>query len=137
MKYRSPHEIPSYKATGRERLEYFSCFLDTLAPERFTFSRWYGHGKGCAVGLAAAMDRWVQAQGLRLEHDDSLKDCGPVYEREMDWDAVAGFFELTHSEVKRLFSPIGYDGELRPHPRKVAAKIRAFLAVTAREDVAA
>ena len=128
MEHRSPGEIRTYVAPGSERLERLASILDTLPPERLTFSRWYGDGKGCAIGLAATIDPWFQAQGLRLEHDHSLKDCHPVYDGATDWSAAASFFELSHKELRDLFDQTGYDGEMRPHPQRVASRIRKLLA---------
>ncbi len=127
MQYRSAAEIPTLVATGRERLERLATFLDVLPPDRLTFSRWYGQQTGCAVGLAAARDPWFRAQGLRLERDDSLKDCRPAYRGEADWRAVMSFFGISREGATRLFGQAGYDGEMQPHPKKVAGKIRDYL----------
>jgi len=32
--------------------------------------------------------------------------------------------------VRQLLDPMGYDGDLRPHPQRVADKIRRYLAMT-------
>ena len=127
MKYEHPHELRGYRANGPERLEQLAQFLDQLQPGTLTFSRWYGQGKGCAVGLAAAMEPWFQAQGLALHHDESLKECQPVYEDSKDWRAVTAFFEISHADARYLFSQEGYSGNLRPPPQTMAAKIRVFL----------
>ena len=127
MQYRSPREIPTYIATGHERLAHLAAFLDTLPPVKLTLSRWFGHGKGCAVGLAVASDPWFHAQGLHLERADSLKDCRPVYHRRADWRAVESFFEIGLEDARQLFQQAGYDGDMRPHPKRVAAKIREYL----------
>ena len=79
MRYVAPGDIPRYEASGQERLSHLVAFLETVQPGRLTFTRWFGDGRGCAVGLAAAFDPWFQAQGLRLEQDESLKDCRPVF----------------------------------------------------------
>jgi hypothetical protein len=128
MRYVNPRSVPGFRASGRERLEQLANFLDTVAPGRLTFSRWYGDGRGCAVGLAAANEPWFQAQGLSLRRNDDLKECQPVYRDRRDWRAVVAFFEISQAEARSLFAPDAYDGELRPSPRLVAARIRAFLA---------
>lgn len=128
MEHLQPHGLRRFRATGRERLEQLAGFLERLPPEALTFSRWYGQGKGCAVGLAAATQPWFQAQGLALHHDESLKECQPVYGDSRDWRAVSAFFEVSHADARSLFSQEGYDGELRPRPGDVAARIRAHLA---------
>ena len=117
----SAHE--RFQASGRERLLFLAVFLETVDPERITFSRWYGGEKGCAVGLAAVMEPRLQAQGLGLANEDSLKDCRPVYDGRSDWDAVCAFFEISHTEATLLFTPVGYLGEMRPHPLRIAASI--------------
>lgn len=128
MKHTSIDRIPTYRATGAERLAELAGFLDGMPMGILTFSRWYGHGRGCAVGLAAVHSAWMKAQGLELADDDSLKDCRPVYAGLSDWQAVAAFFELDLDTARGLFSRTGYSGELRPHPLAVAAKIRRHLA---------
>lgn len=120
-------DIARYAAPGRERLIELAEFLDEVPADRLTFTRWYGQGKGCAVGLAAASHPWFKAQGLRLEEDSSGLVCWPVYGAQSDRAAVAEFFGITLSEMKTLFDPSGYDGALDPHPKQVAAKIRSFL----------
>ena len=129
MEYKAPRELRSYKASPRERLEQLADFLDSLPEDSLTFSHWYGKRSGCAVGLAAGLSPWIQAQGLRLENIDSMKDCHPVFERHAEWDAVARFFALSNEEMKSLFDQSGYDGNMRPHPVDVARKIRGHLAV--------
>ena len=62
MKYDPRLSTQRHVASGHERLAYLAAFLDTVAPDRVTFSRWYGSGKGCAVGLAA-----VESTGLSWE----------------------------------------------------------------------
>jgi hypothetical protein len=136
VKHRSPRELPNFRAPGRERLAELARFLDAVPPDRLTFSWWYGHGKGCAVALAAATDPWFQAQGLALAAGDRLRECHPTYEDATEWRALARFFELNLDELRRLFDRSGYDGNVRPHPHEVAAKIRAHLAETP-EPVAA
>ncbi len=126
MERKPRKEIKVHVATGRERLERLARSLDALAPEKLRLSRWYGQGKGCAIGWAALSDPWFQ--GLRLERDNSLKDCRPVYGNKTDWQAVLGFFEIGYEDVIRLFVPAAYGGAMQPHPKRVAAKIRAFLA---------
>ena len=128
MKYRSPRGLKNYRASGEERLAQLALFLDSLPPDRLTFSWWYGHGKGCAVGLAAAEEPWFQAQGLVLENGDTLKECRPAYDGATEWRALTRFFEIRVEDLRRLFDRSGYDGNVRPHPCEVAAKIRAFLA---------
>ena len=128
MHYRSPRGVPSYRASGCERLAQLADFLDTLEEGRLTFSWWYGDGKGCAVALAAAEAPWFRAQGLSLVNEDAPRDCHPVYEGATEWRALARFFELDVKTLRRLFDRTGYDGNLRPHPTEVAGKIRAFLA---------
>lgn len=137
MKYTNPAEVTSYQASPRERLERLAEFLETIPKARLTFSRWYGQRGGCAVGLAAALSPWFQAQGLRLENIDSLKDCHPVFGKHAEWNAVASFFALTADEMKSLFDQSGYGGDMRPHPASVARKIRGYLSAHAPETVVA
>jgi hypothetical protein len=120
-------DIARYEASGRERLDELATFLEDLPADRLTFTRWYGEGKGCAVGLAAALNPWFQAQGLRLSHDQTGKICWPVYGDRSDRAAVAYFFGLSQPELRSLLDPEGYDGLLDPHPKSVARKIRAFM----------
>jgi hypothetical protein len=121
-------EIARYDASGRERLGELATFLEDLPADRLTFTRWYGEGKGCAVGLAAALNPWFQAQGLRLAQDQTGKICWPVYGGQSDRAAVADFFGLSQPELRALLDPEGYGGMLDPHPKSVARKIRTFLA---------
>ena len=135
MKYDASRAAQRYVASGRERLGYLAAFLETVAADRITFSRWYGGGKGCAVGLAAVAEPRIQAQGLGLANEDSLKECRPVYAGKSDWEAVTVFFGISHQQATMLFTPAGYHGELRPHPLRIAARIRA--AVVTESDSAA
>lgn len=128
MESKNFREIARYDAPGRERLGELAIFLEDLPADRLTFTRWYGEGKGCAVGLAAALNPWFQAQGLRLAQDRTGKICWPVYGEQSDRAAVADFFGLSQSELRALLDPEGYDGMLDPHPKSVAKKIRSFLA---------
>lgn len=121
-------DISRYDASGRERLSELATFLEDLPADRLTFTRWFGEGRGCAVGLAAAQNPWFQAQGLRLEEDPTGKTCWPVFDGDSDRTAVAKFFGLSQEEVRTLLDPEGYDGMLDPHPKAVAKKIREFLA---------
>ena len=130
MKHTSIDRIRTYRASGVERLVELAKFLDGLPGGLLTFSRWYGHRRGCAVGLAVVHSAWIKAQGLDLADEACLKDCRPVYRGRSDWDAVAAFFEIDIDTARRLFSRIGYAGEMRPHPRAVAAAIRRHLAIT-------
>ena len=131
MKYGAYRSVARYVASGAERLEYLAAFLESASPERVTFSRWYGSGKGCAVGLAAVQEPRIQAQGLQLANEESLKECRPVYREKSDWDAVTTFFGISHEDATMLFTPAGYHGELRPHPQTIAARIRTYLRETA------
>ena len=137
MELRRANDIPRGGASGRERLAALADFVESLPPGTLTFSRWYGQGRGCAVGLAAAREPWFAAQGLRLEREDSLKDCRPSYAGLSDWDAVAAFFELTPEAARRLFDRAGYDGQIQPKPEAVALNVRRYLArIEAGEPVA-
>lgn len=131
MKYTSIDRIRTYRAPGPERLAELAGFLDAVPAGMLTFTRWYGHGRGCAVGLAAVHSVWMKAQGLELADDASLKDCRPVYGDLSDWEAVAAFFEIDMDTARRLFSRAGYEGEMRPHPKTVAAAIRRHLDMVA------
>jgi hypothetical protein len=131
MKYRSPRGMRNFRASGRERLAELARFLDTVEPERVTFAWWYGHGKGCAVALAAAEAPWFWAQGLALADEDKLGQCRPVYDGASEWQALARFFSLGVETLRDLFDRSGYGGNVRPHPSEVAAKIRAHLAAMA------
>ena len=127
MESKTIGDIPRYDASGLERLSELATFLEELPADRLTFTRWYGEGKGCAVGLAAARNPWFQAQGLRLTEDSTGKICWPVYAGESDRAAVAKFFGISQTDLRELLDPEGYDGLLDPHPRTVAEKIRTFL----------
>jgi hypothetical protein len=127
IKYGAYRSFGRYVASGSERLEYLASFLELASPERVTFSRWYGSGKGCAVGLAAVQEPRIQAQGLSLADEESLKECRPVYRQKSDWEAVTTFFGISHEDATLLFTPAGYHGELRPHPRRIAERIRGYL----------
>lgn len=127
MKQRRTSDIRPYRASGRERLEQLVVFLESLPPGRLTFLHWYDKGRGCAVGLAASLEPWFMAQGLKMEGQESLKDCRPTYEGMSDWAAVAAFFEISIDQAKALFHRQGYDGELRPTPKRVAGKVRRYL----------
>ena len=128
MLLQSRARLSSYVASGRERLEMLASFVETLPPERLTLTRWYGFGKGCAVGWAAATHPWFQAQGLKLGDVENLVACRPEFGQKSDWAAVASFFEITPAEAQALFGPGGHGGALRPHPVRMADAIRAFLA---------
>ena len=128
MDHQRPQTVPHYVASGRERLARLADFLESLPPGKLTFSRWYGLGRGCAVGLAAAGDPWFLAQGLRLRAEDSLKDCGPVYAGFSDWAAVTAFFEISPAAARSLFDRAGYGGDMQPAAARVARKIRRHLA---------
>lgn len=134
MEIKKLNEIARFEASGNERLVELAGFLEELPADKLTFTRWYGEGKGCAVGLAAALNPWFQAQGLRLEEDASSRSFSPVYRSRSDRAAVAAFFGISMSEMRQLFDPDGYDGALDPHPKAVARKIRAFLEETVTAD---
>ena len=131
MESKKLDDIARYDAPGRERLGELATFLEDLPADRLTFTRWYGEGKGCAVGLAAALNPWFQAQGLRLAQDKTGKICWPIYGDQSDRAAVAHFFGLSQADLRALLDPEGYNGSLDPHPKSVAKKIRAFLAEAA------
>ena len=133
MKYQHPQDLPRYEPLARERLDRLAEFVETIAPGDLTFTKWYGHGKGCVIGLAAATDSWFEAQGLGLRHNEDIKECQPVYLDFQDWRAVSKFFALSMEDARALFSQEGYGGELRPHPRRVAENIRHYLTRTAPE----
>ncbi len=130
MEYRVPREIPTYLASGRERLAHLAAFLDGLQPEKLTLTRWYGDGIGCAVGLAAALDPWFKAQGVRLADQEDFKQCRPVYQGKTDWRAVASFFQIGVNEAAHLFGRRSCGRQAQPHPSRMAARIRAYLACT-------
>jgi len=134
MQYVSRHEALQFqhRASGGERLAALATFLDSLSQDRLTLCFWFGNGRGCAVGLAAATDVWFQAQGLRLKDIDRPALCRPVYRNMSDWDAVAGFFGLTHEQAQALFSAAAYDCVAQPSPRLIAERIRQHLASGAR-----
>jgi hypothetical protein len=137
MEYRRRKDVPTYCASGSERLEKLALFLEELPAGSLTFCCWYSRGKGCAVGLAAALNPWFKAQGLRLEGAESAKDCRPIYRNQSDWQAVTAFFALTEDDARALFDRGGYDGEVRPDPRQVAGKIRMHLRCAERVAVPA
>jgi len=130
MKLKDTGKIPHHRASGAERLAALADFVEDLPTGKLTFARWFGQGRGCAVGLAAAQEPWFLAQGLKLEREESLKDCRPSYCGLSDWEAVAAFFGLAVVEARQLFDRIGYQGRIRPAPQEVAARIRAHLART-------
>ncbi len=136
MRYTAPGDIRRYEADGRERLDRLAAFLDEVQPGRLTFTRWFGDGRGCAVGLAAAYDPWFQAQGLRLESDDSLRECRPVFDGAKDWQAVSKFFDISFDDARWLFGRSGYEAAIRLHPRLVAERVRGYLARASQELVA-
>lgn len=136
MQYTSRSEIPRYQASGAERLARLAAFLDDVPAGMLTFTRWYGHGRGCAVGLAAHDCVWMKAQGLTLEKGPNGRISHPAYDGATDWAAVAGFFEISLERAQELFSTRGYDGAVRPHPNAVAAKVRAFIGETAVLEIA-
>ncbi len=136
MRYLPPGNIPRYAASGRERLERLVVFLGDVQPGRLTFTRWFGDGRGCAVGLAAAYDPWFQAQGLRLERDECLKDCRPAFGDAKDWHAVTKFFDISFDDARLLFGRAGYVAATRLHPRLVAERVLEHLACTSTELVA-
>lgn len=133
MKHQRPDDIARYRASGPERLQRLAAFLDTLPEGMLTFTRWYAHGHGCAVGLAAHDDIWMQAQGLRLEQGAQSRMSYPAYEGLTDWPAVAAFFDIPLETAQALFSVHGYADNLRPSPHEIAARIRSKL----KEDVRA
>ena len=137
MEQRTPQEIPRHGASGAERLAMLADFVETLPPGKVTFARWYGQRRGCAVGLAAAQDPWFAAQGLKLEREESLKDCRPCYAGRSDWAAVVAFFDVSPADARHLFDRVGYGGEICPAPARVAARIRNHLAQAHAESVKA
>ena len=130
MKHLHRADIPQYRASGRDRLSHLAEFLDNVPVGMLTFTRWYGDGRGCAVGLASAHDPWFQAQGLTLVGDGTLKECRPVFDDHSEWPAVAEFFDVSIAEALDLFTAGGYGGKLRPPARDIAHKIRTHLAQT-------
>ena len=127
MELKRLDQVGSYRASGAQRLAQLAAFVEALPPGKLTFGQWYAQGRGCAVGLVAAHDPWFQAQGLRLQGVGSPGDCRPTYGGAGDWAAVTAFFELSPAEARQLFDRLGYEGELRPSPRRVAERIRQHL----------
>jgi hypothetical protein len=136
MKYQRRADIPNFRATGRDRLVRLTDFLDNVPAGMLTFTRWYGDGHGCAVGLAATQDPWFQAQGLTLADFGELKECRPVYDGLSEWPAVAEFFDISIADALDFFTAGGYGGDVRPPARDIAQKVRAHLA-TAKAELAA
>jgi len=137
MKHMRRTDIPQFHASGRDRLARLAEFLENLPTGMLTFTRWYGDGHGCAIGLAAAHDPWFQAQGLTLVDDGKLKECHPAFEEHSEWPAVAQFFGISLAEALDLFTAGGYGGIMRPPAREVAGKVRAYLAHAKADMVAA
>ena len=137
MKHLRHADIPQFRASGRERLNRLSEFLDNVPAGTLTFTRWYADGRGCAVGLAAACDPWFHAQGLRLVGNGTLKECRPVFEGLSEWPAVAQFFDISLGAALELFTAGGYGGKMRPPARDVVQKIHAHQVNSKTEAVAA
>lgn len=133
MKHQRRADIPNFRASGRDRLNRLADFLDNVPAGMLTFTRWYGDGHGCAVGLAAAQDPWFQAQGLTLAGFGKLKECRPVYEGLSEWPAVAEFFDISIAEALEFFTAGGYGGEVRPPAHDIVQKLRAHLAASKAE----
>jgi hypothetical protein len=137
MKQQRRADIPQFRASGRDRLNRLAEFLDNVPAGMLTFTRWYGDGHGCAVGLAAAQDPWFKAQGLTLAGDGTLKECRPAYDGLSEWPAVAEFFDITIAEALDFFTAGGYGGDVRPPASDIAQKVRAHLATAKAETVTA
>ncbi len=123
MIYMTPRDIPQYQASGREHLEALAAFVEGLSAEWVSFANW----RSCLVGQAAK-DPWFVAQGLSLEYDERVNECGPAYAGRTDWMAVSKFFEISVENARQLLDPSGYDGELHPLRSDVAHKLRSYLA---------
>lgn len=136
MKQQRRADIPNFRASGRDRLIRLADFLDNVPAGMLTFTRWYGDGHGCAVGLAAAQDPWFQAQGLTLAGFGKLKECRPVYDGLSEWPAVAEFFDISIAEALDFLTAGGYGGNVRPPAGDIAQKLRAHLATSKAEAVA-
>ncbi|MBM3559199.1 MAG: hypothetical protein FJX53_04810 [Alphaproteobacteria bacterium] len=120
-------EIRNYIASGAERLDHLAGFLEKLPAGSLTLAQWYGYGTGCAVGLAVRIDPWFSAQGLRLEDAGNLKECRPVFAGHEGWAAVAAFFDLSVDAATALFGRAAYGGDVSPHPRLMARRVRQHL----------
>jgi hypothetical protein len=136
MKQQRRADIPNFRASGRDRLIRLADFLENVPASMLTFTRWYGDGHGCAVGLAAAQDPWFQAQGLTLAGFGKLKECRPVYDGLSEWPAVAEFFDISIAKALEFFTAGGYGGNVRPPAADIAQKVRAHLAKSKAEAVA-
>ncbi len=128
MKHQRRADIPQFRASGRDRLIRLADFLDNVPAGMLTFTRWYGAGHGCAVGLAVAQDPWFQAQGLTLADFGKLKECRPVHNGRSEWPAVAEFFDISIAEALEYFTAGGYGGQVRPPAADIARKVRAHVA---------
>lgn len=137
MKQQRRADIQQFRASGRDRLIRLADFLDNVPAGMLTFTRWYGDGHGCAVGLAAAQDLWFQAQGLTLAGFGTLKECRPVYDGLSEWPAVAEFFDISIAEALDFFTAGGYGGNVRPPAHDIARKIHAHLATSLAATAAA
>ena len=124
-------DIRNHVASGAERLDHLAGFLEKLPAGSLTLAQWYGYGTGCAIGLAARLDPWFSAQGLHLEDTGNLKECQPVFDGHEGWEAVAAFFGLTIETATILFGRAAYGGEVRPHPRLMARRLRQHLVTDA------
>ena len=123
-----------HQATGRERLRALAEFVEALPADRLTLGFWFKSGRGWAVGLAAAIDPWFQAQGLRLDEIDRPALCHPVCQQKSDWNAVAAFLDLNLKQCRGLFTAAAYAGNLRPLPHLVSEKIAQHLAADRSTD---
>lgn len=95
---------------------------------KFSLKDWFCGTTACACGFAA-LDPWFIEQGLSLEVYESFfrTKAHPVYEGLHHWAAIEKFFGLDVSDGQHLFSISEYAELDSAPPKRVAARIRAFV----------
>ena len=142
---------------NKERLNKLVDLLENLPKEReklnygmdiptdFDLAVWYEKSpcgtSACAIGHAM-LHPWFYEQGLKFDYgndnDTAYHNLEPIFENGLgihsSWNAVAAFFDISHSDAEMLFQDEGYEHEqgllVKVTPDEVAARIKEYLAGT-------
>lgn len=123
---------------GHRRLLVLAEFLETKVPiEKFNLDTW-ASGEldecgttACACGWATTIPEFAAA-GLTLSPLTVFGRRGLRFDGHASYTAASKFFETDGVDAYKLFSPEAYSSSDFGNARKVAARIRTFVAEQAK-----
>lgn len=112
-----------------ERLLALATLLDTIPAGAFDLRDWDCGTTACAIGHACR-DPEFQKLGLGRRALTMRKgEFEPVFGKLTGWAAIDAFFGIARAEGYYLFDVNSYRDAAATPPRKVADRIRAFVAL--------